>query len=128
MAGSTVKHFAVSAARTQTAKRGKTGGETIPFTVGTAAAKEEFHVLAPEHINHDAMITVGAMALVAIQSGDVSKATPDLIEMMGQLFTEDSVRRFLLKLRDRRDPFGWKEMGEIIEWAVEAHAARPTTS
>ena len=122
----TVKNFGFAARAKANKAAGKPARKDIPFKLDGARDAPTFHVRGD--FNENALAVISAQFMRADGNKNLAEMSAGLFETLEAVFTPDTVRGLLAKIKDPDSGFGFEELGEIIEWATEEHTARPTTS
>jgi hypothetical protein len=125
----TVKNFNL-AARKAAAKRPGAKRKDIPFQLETDGPT--YHLRGD--IDNATIEAISATFVRAqAQVGEDSKAAGQtaslaLYRMLDNLFTPDTMTALWARIEDPKDRFNFDALGEVVEWAIEEAAGRPTTS
>lgn len=102
--------------------------DDIPFTLGeTDDDGDPIYYYVRGDAKEDALGTISAQFIQAEETDDLKGQAVGMLEMLANLFTEESAYRLLARIKNPRDKFGYDQLGEIIEWAIEQATDRPTT-
>lgn len=124
----TVKNFDFAARRA--AQKPKAGGgkakKDVPFKL--EADGPTYHVRA--EISEDTLALVSLSFKRAERETDLDEMSDALYDSLDNVFPKETRQALLRRVRNPDDPgFGFEQLGEVIEWAVEQHSGgRPTTS
>jgi len=123
----TVKNFGFGARRKTSQAKAKRVRKDIPFQLSDGPDEPTFHVRGD--LNEDALAVISALFIRAESYQDMPAMSGGLFDTLEAVFTADTVKGLLTRIKDQDDPFGFDQLGEVIEWAIEQHSAgRPSTS
>lgn len=125
----TVKNFNF-AARKQAAKKkpGAKARKDIPFTLEEGGPT--YHLRG--EIHDESLDAISASFVRAEVNEDKREAgrtqSVALFKMINTLFLDETAQALWARIEDGKDSFGFDALGEVIEWGIEQHSGRPTTS
>lgn len=100
----------------------------IPFTLGDVDADgEPIYYYVRGEAKAGALGVISGEFIRAEENSDNTAQVVGMLDMMDNLFTEDTARALLRKLKNPADRFGDDELGEVLRWAIHQVTDRPTT-
>lgn len=120
----TVKNFGFAARAKAGAVKGRKKKD-IPFTLEDGGPT---YYLRGE-INDDGLALISALFVRAQASNDVAEMNDGMFDTLETLFPKETAAALLQRIKDPDLAFGFKQLAEVVQWAIEEHSGgRPTTS
>lgn len=120
----TVKNFGFAARAKAGAAKGRKKKD-IPFTLENGGPT---YYLRGE-INDDGLAIISALFVRAQASNDVAEMNEGMFDTLETLFPKETAAALLQRIKDPDLAFGFKQLAEVVQWAIEEHSGgRPTTS